>query len=111
MMQTDQPRTLIPPFTFTPVLLCLALAVQVQAGPGGSGSKEGPTKPSEYVPMTLDYESYYFSPGGVASCLGEDDELEWEATGSLAPGESFTFTPQVGACKSHAAAVTVVAAF
>ncbi len=66
---------------------------------------------SSSEPMNLKLESYYFRVPAQSNCLGEDDELEWLAGGSLLPGESFTFSPAYTACKGHAAAITVVSSW
>lgn len=58
--------------------------------------------------LTVNYERYFFQPAYDESCLGEDDALRWQATGSLAPGESYTYTPRAPGCRSHAAVVAVV---
>ena len=95
------------------VLLAYAPASPVLAKPdgpgGGKGGKGGTSNPSTFVPMNLELERYYFRVAGEDSCLGEDDALEWEAMGSLAPGESFSFTPAVPGCDGHPAAITVMA--
>lgn len=82
----------------------------VNAKSGGKGGGSKPV-PSEYVPMFLEQEYYFFRVAGEDSCLGEDDQLEWTASGSLAPGESFSFTPQKAACKGHPAAISVMASW
>lgn len=79
----------------------------LEAKPGGKGGNKPP--PSEFVPMAMDYEDYFFRVTGEDGCLGEDDRLEWAASGSLAPGESFGFEPQMAGCKNHTAAITIVA--
>src|SRR5262249_31725309 len=38
-------------------------------------------------------------PDGPSGCFYWDDTLEWKATGSLLPGESFTFVPSVPTCQ------------
>lgn len=87
----------------------LVLSTPAIAAKGGkNGSKISPTPTS---PTVLQQESYYFRNGGVDNCLGEDDDLEWLASGSLLPGESFSFTPQVPGCYAHSAAITVVASW
>ena len=60
------------------------------------------------LPMSLEYENYTFRPSYDESCLGEDDALRWKATGSLEPGESYTYTPRVPGCISHPAVIAVV---
>ncbi|MGR7923183.1 Ig-like domain-containing protein [Zobellella denitrificans] len=63
----------------------------------------------EETMVSLESERYLFRDlSGDNSCLGEDDELRWKAVGSLAPGESFSFTPQYTACKYHPAAISAV---
>ncbi len=64
-----------------------------------------------YTPMSLEQERYYFRVAGSEECLGEDDELTWEAVGSLAPGESFSFSPAYPGCNGHPAAITVVSSW
>jgi len=86
------------------VLLCTGVA---EARPPGTASTGGDV----YTPMSLVQESYDFRVAAESSCLGEDDELEWTATGSLAPGESFSFTPAYPACNAHPAAITVVSSW
>jgi hypothetical protein len=92
------------------VVLCLFLPGMAVAKPDGNGRPKDPA-PVDSPPMTLEQESYFFRVPGENTCLGEDDELEWLAAGSLAPGERFTFVPQVGACNRHPAAITVVASW
>lgn len=92
------------------VALCLLLPGLADAKPGGNGRTKDPV-PVDSPPMILEQESYFFRVPGETACLGEDDELEWLAAGSLAPGERFTFVPQVGACNRHPAAITVVASW
>ncbi len=103
------------------VLLCLVflLVAPVGAKPpegkgggkkSGGGGKGGDGGGSSSTPMALQYENYNFrNLSGDNSCLGEDDHLSWQATGSLAPGESFSFTPQYAACNGHPAVISVVA--
>lgn len=80
------------------LFLALCFPFAVQSGGGGKGKPSSDPPPSE-TPMTLEYDLYHFGAlSGDNSCLGEDDWLEWKATGSLAPNESFTFIPQVPAC-------------
>ena len=43
----------------------------LEAKPGGKGGKKPP--PSEFVPMGMDYEDYFFRVSGEDGCLGEDD--------------------------------------
>lgn len=74
----------------------------------GKPKKPGPDS-NNFPPMTLEYDDYNFrNLSGDNSCLGEDDALEWKATGSLEPGESFTYTPQFPGCYGNAHAVSVV---
>jgi hypothetical protein len=87
-------------------LLCSSAA---EAKPGGKGGGKSPA--DVYTPMSLDLENYYFRVPGENACLGEDDELEWNATGSLKPGESFSFTPMYAGCNAHPAAITVVSSW
>ena len=90
------------------IACCLLAFVSIGSEPAAAKPPGGGGGPPESTPISLEYESYYFRLPGGGSCLGEDDELEWLATGSLAAGESFTFTPAVPACNGHAAAITVV---
>lgn len=106
MMQRRDISLLI--FVATIAMWCFSIPVFDTAEAKGRNNK--PT-PSEFVPMALEDESYFFRVNGEDSCLGEDDELEWVASGSLAPGESFSFSPKVGACDGHPAAITVVASW
>ncbi len=54
---------------------------------------------ASYVPMKLQSESFYKRwPDGPQGCFYWDDTLKWTATGSLAPGESFSFVPKVPTC-------------
>lgn len=50
-----------------------------------------------YVPMRVTMENYFVRPTDQL-CVHVDDELDWKAEGSLAPGESFTFTPKRPSC-------------
>lgn len=84
-------------------LCCSNVAVARPPGQGGA-------PPPETTPLALEYEDYYFR-WGQNSCIGEDDELEWLATGSLGPGETFTFSPAVTGCSGHAAAISVTASW
>ncbi len=93
-----------------PFLLAGAVAWPVDAAAKPRGGGQPPPAPT-YVPMALEQERYFFRVPGENTCLGEDDELEWLATGSLEPGEQFTFTPQIGACNAHPAAITAVASW
>lgn len=82
-------------------------------GISGVASAAKPNKPTpdnnNYPPMVLEYDDYNFrNLSGDNSCLGEDDALEWRATGSLAPGESFTYTPEVPGCYLNAHAISAV---
>ncbi len=45
--------------------------------------------------MHIDSETYRLPD---RSCVGEDDFIWWQASGSLAPGASYTFTPQKPSC-------------
>lgn len=92
-------------------LLLLMCSIQNGFAAKPTGGKGGGNKPGPVtsIPMALDHEDYYFRIAGEDTCLGEDDELDWVASGSLAPGESFSFTPQKGSCSSHPAAISVVA--
>jgi len=96
-------------------MLCLALAIPslvTSTAEAGKNDKGGGKQPPESAtPMTLQWESYYFRSRVEGDCLGEDDDLEWLAEGTLQPGESFTFTPQYPGCYTHAAAITVVASW
>jgi hypothetical protein len=105
MMRRCQARA----FLSLSILLWLILAAASETLAKPSGNRNGGEPPSEYVPMALEAESYFFRVPDETSCLGEDDELEWLAVGSLAPGESFSFQPRVPGCNGHAAAITVVA--
>lgn len=96
-------------FTQHAWMLCLALAIQLFLTTNAEAGRKAPPQPS--TPMTLQQESYHFRSGVERDCLGEDDDLEWLAGGTLQPGESFTFTPQYPGCYSHAAAITVVASW
>ncbi|MEH6467042.1 MAG: Ig-like domain-containing protein [Porticoccus sp.] len=88
-----------------------ALAAKPEGKGKGSGGGGGGTTTS-YVPMSLEYENYDFrNLSGDNSCLGEDDDLSWQATGSLAPGESFSFTPQYPACNGHPAVISAVSSW
>ena len=91
-------------------LLLLSIGT-ADAKPGGKGKGNGNDPTPTYAPMSLSQESYYFRVPDENTCLGEDDELEWRASGSLAPGESFSFTPLYAGCKSHPAAITVVSSW
>jgi hypothetical protein len=82
--------------------------VEADKNSKGGGNK---TAPQPDVQLALQHESYYFRSGVEGDCLGEDDDLEWQAIGTLAPGESFSFTPRYPGCKTHAAAITVVASW
>ena len=98
----SRPREM--PWRMTLVLsLLLASLPALAAGkkPRGGGSE--PT----HVPMALDSEQAYFKV--PRTCLGEDDQLDWVAIGSLAPGESFTYVSGYPSCERHAAAISVVA--
>ena len=77
-------------------------------GGKGRGSEGGSA--TAYIPMAMDHEDYKFrNLSGDNSCLGEDDHLDWQAFGSLQPGESFSFTPLYAACNGHTAAISVTA--
>lgn len=75
---------------------------------GNNGGRKSPEPKSE-APLSLVSESYYFRVSGENSCVGEDDQLAWSAAGSLEPGESFSYTPQVPGCINHLAAISVMA--
>ena len=92
-----------------PFLLLIGTADIAHAKPGGKGGNKPP--PVENTPLALSEEYYYFRVAGEDSCVGEDDQLRWSAEGSLAPGESFTFTPQKPACSGHPAAISVWASW
>ena len=97
-------------------MLCLALATQpllISDAHAGKKSKGGgnQTPPPPDVPFELQSERYYLGYGIPDECLGEDDELKWLATGTLQPGESFSFTPQLPGCYRQSAAITVVASW
>jgi hypothetical protein len=81
------------------------------AGKPGGGKGGGKPDPQEPTPLSLEYENYFFRVAGEDSCMGEDDQLEWQAIGSLSAGESFTFTPAVPACRNHPAAISVIASW
>ncbi|HET6563981.1 MAG TPA: hypothetical protein VFG52_01105, partial [Xanthomonadales bacterium] len=89
------------------VALLLSGTAEAKPPSKGSGSSGGEV----YTPMTLEQEKYYFRVSGSEECLGEDDELTWEAAGSLAPGESFSFTPAYPGCNGHPAAISVVSSW
>ena len=73
--------------------------LSVQSAGGRKGKPAPPPPPPDSTPMSLEYDRYHFRDlSGDNSCLGEDDWLEWKATGALESGESFSFTPQVPAC-------------
>lgn len=81
-----------------------------KSGGGGGGNDGGGSGGSTATPMALEYENYNFrNLSRDNSCLGEDDHLLWKAVGTLAPGESFSFTPQYPACNGHPAVISVVA--
>jgi hypothetical protein len=86
-------------------------ATALAAKPAGKGSGPGQRSADPEVPLALDHEEYYFRIPAESDCLGEDDELDWVASGFLAPGESFSFTPAVGSCYAHPAAISVVASW
>ncbi|MGH8507496.1 MAG: hypothetical protein ACREVH_02080, partial [Gammaproteobacteria bacterium] len=93
-------------FSIPPLIAILALLV-VNPAHAGKPATGGGT--STYIPMSLEYANYNFrNLSGDSSCLGEDDALEWKASGSLKPGESFSFTPEVPACSYHPAAISAV---
>ena len=91
-------------------MLCLALASQfffislAEAGKNNGSGRKTDNPPEE--PFSLQSESYYFRSGVEGDCLGEDDELEWLAQGTLPPGESNYFNPQYPSCYANAAAIT-----
>lgn len=89
--------------------LFASLAVIGEAD-AGQGRKVAPDKP-DASPLSLQSAQYFFRVDGQDDCLGEDDELEWEAAGSLAPGETFSFTPAVPGCNGHPAAISIVASW
>ena len=105
MMQRHAIALFISIATFTTWCISISVVNTAEA----KGRNKPP--PSEFVPMAVDYENYFFRIAHENSCLGEDDELEWDASGSLAPGESFSFSPGVGACNGHPAAISVVASW
>jgi len=58
--------------------------------------------------LTLSYETYRWvdrtpTISGDDGCLDEDDTLDWAASGTLAPGEQFTFRPAAASCQSRVA--------
>jgi len=78
--------------TFACLLILTVPGIEsIEAKSNGKGGGNKPPPPSESVQMALDQESYFFRVQGEDSCLGEDDELEWSASGALAPGESMPF--------------------
>jgi hypothetical protein len=61
-------------------------------------------------PLSLSSESYFFRWDATKSCVGEDDTLDWSAAGSLAPGQSWSFTPRYPDCKDARAVMVRLAA-
>ena len=55
--------------------------------------------------MTVQSQSYSWRTTST-TCVGEDDRLAWSVTGSLAPGTSYTFTPQKPDCAGTLRALT-----
>lgn len=88
------------------VSLLLLPLVSLPAFAAGKKPRGGGSGPA-YVPMALESEQAYLKV--PRSCLGEDDQLDWLAVGSLAPGERFTYVSGYPGCERHAAAISVVA--
>jgi hypothetical protein len=65
---------------------------------------------SSPAPIVVTAEAYRWTPEFDPSwpCLSEDDRLDWAASGSLAVGESFTFTPRYPDCANSRAIVVTV---
>ena len=101
-------RTLRSPLPWC-LVLSLFLVTSVEAKPIGKGGGKPP--PTTHIPMTLEKQTYYFRVPTENTCLGEDDELDWLASGSLAPGESFSFTPAYAGCNGHPAVISVAASW
>ena len=83
----------------------------VYAAKGQSNRPAGDTTTQDQ-PLAIMTENYNFRySNGSNNCLGEDDHLRWQAKGSLAPGESFSFTPLYPGCAGHPAVVSVTASW
>ena len=61
------------------------------------------------APLALISENYSFRWDATKGCVGEDDHLDWTAQGTLAPGHSFSFTPQYPDCGTSRAVMFHVA--
>lgn len=59
-------------------------------------------------PLSVITERYVFQWDASKACVGEDDSLRWTASGYLAPGQSFTFTPQYPECNDPRAVMIML---
>ena len=99
-----------PPFTNTFCILIIITFLAFSATISAAKPTKKQTNNIDLSPMAIEYDRYEFrNLSGDNSCLGEDDALEWKATGSLEPGESFTYTSEVPGCyrSLHAISVTL----
>jgi hypothetical protein len=62
------------------------------------------------APLSLVSESYFFRWNPSATCVSEDDTLDWSAAGWLAPGQSWSFSPRFPDCNDARAVMVHVAA-
>lgn len=83
------------------------MAVALAALNASSSTADAATVGPSYVPMAVTSEQYQWVPALDPSwpCVSEDDQLQWAAGGSLAPGEPLTFTPLFPDCNNSRAIV------
>jgi hypothetical protein len=62
------------------------------------------------APLGVIGERYYWRWDATKNCVSEDDTLDWSAAGSLAPGQSFSFTPRYPDCNDPRAVMGKVTA-
>lgn len=72
------------------------------AAPGGGGKKGGGTTSTTPLSVSQDWQGYWIT---AKSCFGGDSNANWQGTGTLAPGQSFTFTPSYPTCYNSEAPV------
>ncbi len=83
-------------------VLLFATVGSYYAFKGFAASPHTTTSTTTNSPMTVTNEYYNWrTPAYANTCISEDTWMDWAATGSLKPGESYTFTPKYPLCAQH----------